>query len=117
MIRTTLVRLGFCAAVFGGVDLQARADDAPGALAGTCLVYVGTYTGEKSQGIYTCRLDLASGKCTPLTLAAEVKSPSFLAVHPNRKFLYSVNEISDFDGKPTGGVSAFAIDAETGKLT
>ena len=116
MMRTTLVRLGFIAAVLGGFNLQARAEDSTKTQAGTCLVYVGTYTGEKSKGIYAYRLDLASGKCTPLGLAAEVKSPSFLAVHPNRKFLYSVNEISDFEGKPTGGVSAFAIDAATGKL-
>jgi 6-phosphogluconolactonase len=79
-------------------------------------VYVGTYTGGKSEGIYAYRLDLASGKCTPLGLAAEVKNPSFLAVHPNKKFLYAVSEISDLDGRPTGGVSAFAIDASTGKL-
>ena len=33
-----------------------------------------------------------------------------------RKFLYAVSEISDLDGKPAGGVSAFAIDRATGKL-
>ncbi len=83
---------------------------------GECLVYVGTYTGGKSQGIYAYRLDLASGKCTPLGLAAEVKNPSFLAIHPSHKFLYAVSEISDLDGKPTGGVTAFAVDPSTGKL-
>jgi 6-phosphogluconolactonase len=97
--------------------MHVRADDSSPALAGTCLVYVGTYTGPKSQGIYAYRLDLASGKCAPLGLAAAVKSPSFLAVHPDRKHLYSVNEIDELDGKPTGGVSAFAIDTSTGKLT
>ena len=80
------------------------------------LVYVGTYSGPKSEGIYACRLDLTTGKCTPLGLAAEVKNPSFLAVHPSQKYLYSVSEIADLDGKPTGGVSAFAIDRSTGKL-
>ena len=50
-------------------------------------------------------------------LAAEVKNASFLAVHPNRKFLYAVSEISDLDGKPAGGVSGFTIDRATGKLT
>ncbi len=100
----------------GGVAAQLHAGEPPDASSGQCLVYIGTYTGEKSQGIYVCRLDLASGKCTPLALAAEVKNPSFLAVHPSRKFLYSVSEISDFDGKPTGGVSAFALDVQSGKL-
>ena len=81
------------------------------------LVYVGTYNGPKSEGIYAYRLDLGTGKCTPLGLAAEVKNPSFVAVHPTQKYLYSVSEIEDRDGKPTGGVSAFAIDRKSGKLT
>ncbi len=90
----------------------AVAKDAPDQL----LVYVGTYTGNKSEGIYAYRLDLSSGKCKPLGLAAKVKNPSFLAIHPTQRFLYSVSEIEDRNGKPTGGVSAFAIDKTTGKL-
>jgi 6-phosphogluconolactonase len=117
MIRTILAPLCFCLAVHSFVVAPARAEDASKASAGSCLVYVGTYTGEKSRGIYAYRLDLASGRCAPLGLVAELKSPSFLAIHPNRKFLYSVNEISDLNGKPTGGVSALALDASTGKLT
>ena len=68
---------------------------------GSTLVYVGTYSGPKSKGIYAYRLDPASGQCTPIGLVAEVKNPSFLAVHPSKKFLYAVSEISDLDGKPT----------------
>ena len=113
----TLFRFCLFVVVFGAMTRQASADEAAKTPTGTCLVYVGTYTGEKSQGIYAYRLDLANGHCTPLGLAAALKSPSFLAVHPNRKFLYSVNEISDFNNKPAGGVSALAIDSATGKLT
>jgi 6-phosphogluconolactonase len=80
------------------------------------LVYVGTYTGGISEGIYAYRLDPKSGACKPLGLVAEVKNPSFLAVHPSKKFLYSVSEISNLDGKPTGGVSGYAVDATSGKL-
>ncbi len=80
------------------------------------LVYVGTYTGAKSKGIYVSRLDVATGKLSAPELAAETKSPSFLAIHPTAKYLYAVGEISDFGGKPAGGVSAFAIDPATGKL-
>ena len=82
-----------------------------------CLVYFGTYTGAKSKGIYVSRLNLASGALTPPALAAEISSPSFLAIHPNHRFLYAVNEVSSFNGKPSGAVSAFAIDVATGKLT
>jgi 6-phosphogluconolactonase len=80
-------------------------------------VYVGTYTGKDSKGIYRFDLDLASGKLSNKELAAEVASPSFLAIHPNHKFLYSVNEVEDSAGKKGGGVSAFAIDPKTGNLT
>lgn len=93
-------------------DLCARAADGPQPL----WVYVGTYTGEKCKGIYVSKLDPASGKLSPAEVAAEVKNPSFLAIHPNRQFLYAVSEVDGGDGKSSGGVSAFAIDAASGKL-
>ena len=84
---------------------------------GQCWVYFGTYTGEKSKGIYVSRLDLATGKLTEPELAGEATSPSFVAVHPSGSFLYAVNEVSRFAGKRSGAVSAFAIDAKTGALS
>lgn len=84
---------------------------------GDYFVYFGTYTGEKSKGIYAYRFQPSSGKLTDLGLAGEIASPSFLAIHPNQRFLYAVSETASFDGKKTGAVSAFSIDAQTGKLT
>ena len=81
------------------------------------LVYLGTYTGEKSKGIYVSRLDPTSGALSPPALAAEIASPSFLAVHPARGFLYAVSEINTFEGKPAGSVAAFRIDRQTGMLS
>src|SRR5688572_32933128 len=78
-------------------------------------VYFGTYTGPKSKGIYLGRLDLASGKLSGATLAAETEQPSFLALHPNRRFLYAVNETGG-GRRGTGQVTAFAVGA-AGKLT
>lgn len=83
---------------------------------GKFFAYVGTYTGPKSRGIYAYRFD-ADGRLTPLGLVAESVNPSFLAVDPRHRFLYAVNEISDFGGQKSGAVSAFAIDRGTGKLT
>jgi 6-phosphogluconolactonase len=80
-------------------------------------VYVGTYTDGSSKGIYRFDLDLASGKLTGGKLAGESTNPSFLATHPNRRFLYAVSEVADSNGKPGGGISAFAIDPKSGKLT
>jgi len=81
------------------------------------LVYVGTYTGKQSKGIYAYRFDPATDQLTSLGLAAESVNPSFLAVEPTRRFLYAVNEISQYEGRSSGGVSAFAIVPGTGKLT
>jgi len=83
---------------------------------GEVIAYVGTYTRRDSKGIYAFRFNPSTGKSTPIGLVAETSNPSFLAIHPNRKFLYAVNEDDNFQGKPTGGVTAFAIDATTGKL-
>ncbi|MCS6863066.1 MAG: lactonase family protein, partial [Abditibacteriales bacterium] len=84
---------------------------------GKLMVYVGTYTGTKSKGIYVFEMDYTSGAVSPARLAGEAIHPSFLAIHPNGRFLYAVGEVSDFAGKKSGGVSAFAIDASTGHLT
>jgi len=37
-------------------------------------------------------------------------NPSFLAIHPNRRVLYAVNELEHYKGRPTGAVSALAIE-------
>jgi 6-phosphogluconolactonase len=84
---------------------------------GDLLVYFGTYTGAKSKGIYVSRLNVSSGALSTPELAAETPSPSFLAVRPQGDFLYAVNEVSTFEGKPTGSVTAFAIKKDSGLLT
>jgi len=84
---------------------------------GKCLVYVGTYTGGSSKGIYAWRFDGSTGKAEPLGLAAETPNPSFLALHPNGKFLYAVQETGTFKGEKGGGLRAFAVDRATGKLS
>jgi 6-phosphogluconolactonase len=81
------------------------------------IVYVGTYTGPASKGIYAFRFDPGSSKSTPIELAAESVNPSFLAVDSSQHYLYAVNEVGDFKGEKSGAISAFAIDHKTGKLT
>jgi len=81
------------------------------------FAYIGTYTGAKSKGIYLSRFDQEEGELSAPELVAETKNPTFLALHPTKQVLYAVGEISDFEGKPTGAVSAFGIEKKTGKLT
>ena len=82
------------------------------------FAYVGTYTegGSASKGIYVYRFDAKSGKLTSIGLAAQTINPSFVAIAPSHRFLYAVNEVGNYQGKKSGGVSAFAIDSSTGKL-
>jgi 6-phosphogluconolactonase len=80
------------------------------------FVYYGTYTRGKSKGIQLHRFDASTGKLTPVGLAGEINNPSFLTIHPNRKYLYSVSETYSFGGQKTGSVTAFAIDPQSGSL-
>jgi 6-phosphogluconolactonase len=101
-------------AVLGFTALSGTAaDDKPKKL----WVYVGTYTGPKSKGIYLAELDLATGKLTSKGVAGEVANPSFLTIHPNQKYMFAVGEVDNFKGKKGGAASAFSIDPKSGKLT
>lgn len=81
------------------------------------LVYVGTYTNDKSEGIYIYRLDPSSGDLTFVSKTAGVENPFFLAIDSGQQHLYAANVVETCEGQPGGGVSAFAIDPKTGGLT
>lgn len=94
------------------------------------LVYVGGYTdwelfgpprrnppGERGQGLYAFRFDLESGKLTPLGLAVATDNPTYFTFSADGRRLYTVNEVYRFGGADSGAVSAFTVDAATGKLT
>jgi len=82
------------------------------------LLYVGTYTEDgRSEGIYLVRMDRRSGQLRPVGSVDAGANPSFLTVHPNGRVLYAVNELEKYKGRPTGAVSAFAIERVTGALT
>jgi 6-phosphogluconolactonase len=82
------------------------------------LLYVGTYTeGTGSEGIYLVRMDRRSGELRRVGAVDAGPNPSFLALHPNGRFLYAVNELEKYKERPSGAVSAFAIARDTGALT
>lgn len=88
--------------------------------AGRALAYVGTYTGAHGaaghgEGIECFEMDLRTGEMSRVSPAVKTPNPSWLALHPSKKYLYAVNEIDNFDGG-NGSVSAFAIDSATGAL-
>ena len=75
------------------------------------FVYFGTYTRGMSKGVEVARFDASTGKLSKPETAVETPNPSFVAIHPNRKFLYAAGE------QTQGIVSAFKIDPASGKLT
>ncbi|HEX5169207.1 MAG TPA: lactonase family protein [Cyclobacteriaceae bacterium] len=81
------------------------------------IVYVGTYTVRGSKGIYVYQFDRVKGKLNPIQIVETPASPTFLAIHPSGKFLYSVNRGAIDEMKNSGSVSSFSIDPKTGKLT
>jgi len=87
-----------------------------GGAEGKLRVYIGGWGGPKGGRIHRCHLDLATGALSGLEVAAELPGPTFLAVHPGGRFLYSVNETGRFRGQRTGGVTAFAIHRQDGEL-
>jgi len=106
------------ALILGGVSMalgETQETASSSASAPTLRVYVGTYTGGKStsKGIALLEMNSDTGALTSKGYAAESASPSFLAIHPTRRFVYSVNEVP---GNVSGGVSAFAVNPEDGTL-
>jgi 6-phosphogluconolactonase len=120
---TACALVGAALALFGAAR---AADTETGGSSGigpnTTLVYVGTYTRGASKGIYVFKLQTQNLEVSqnillvPLGLAAETSNPSFFELDTKRRLLFAVNEDSEFEGKPTGSVSAFSIDGATGKL-
>jgi 6-phosphogluconolactonase len=79
-------------------------------------LYVGTYTSGKSEGIYIYRLNMSTGALRHFRTVKNVIEPSYLTIDRKRQVLYAVNEVSQFEGKPSGAISSFSIDQNGGDL-
>jgi 6-phosphogluconolactonase len=82
-------------------------------------MFAGTDTGGKSMstGIYAYRWEPVTGVLSPLGLAAETASPTYMTFSPNRHLLYTVNEVNEYHGSRTGTVSSFELNGVSGRLT
>lgn len=80
------------------------------------LLYIGTYTTGKSEGIYLYRMNMTTGELKHAGTTKGVVNPSFLAIDGRRRYLYAVNEVDEFGGKKSGAISSFAIDRRSGDL-
>ncbi len=115
--RRSFLKSAAAAAVAHGVPGMAQGSRRAG---NKTLAYVGTYTGavgagSNGEGIYAFEMNAATGELSNRRLVAKTPDPSWIAIHPSKKYLYAVNEVSDYSGD-SGSVSAFAI-AASGDLT
>ena len=77
-------------------------------------VYIGSYAKDSEPGIHHFKLDFASGALTAAGGTSGVANPSFVAISPDKKFLYAIGESG---GKKGGAVVSFSVDEKTGALT
>ena len=79
-------------------------------------LYVGTYTKKeghvdgKGDGIYKVQVNKETGELTVIDTILNTVNPSYITIHPNKKFLYAVNEIAD--GNRIGTVTAYNIEKD-----
>lgn len=80
-------------------------------MASTHLIYLGTYTrNSTSKGIYAVRLDSSTGSLGAPELVMEATDPAWLALSPDKKFLYAIH------GSAAQAIG-FKVDPATAKLT
>jgi 6-phosphogluconolactonase len=75
------------------------------------IVYVGCYTA-RGAGIYRYSMNATTGELTLLGVTGDVMNPSFLALDPQRRYLYAVNEIANYENRQSGSVTAYAIESD-----
>ena len=84
------------------------------------IVYVGTSTGQgRAEGFGVFRMDEKTGALTHLQ-TVKASNPTFLAVHPNGKYLYAATRgsVGGADGtQPQSFIEAYAIDPKDKTLS
>lgn len=84
---------------------------------GEKYLVIGTYTSGTSEGIYVYKFDETTGAAKAVS-SVKTSNPSFLAVSPDEKYVYAVNENADSTQHTTGGsIASFSFDKKTGTLT
>jgi len=114
--RRQFLRVASLSALGFSLPGSLRAHAASTLAANSRLVYIGTYTSGRSEGIYACRLDLATGELRRTGVTGSVVNPSFLTIDRQGQYLYAVNEVNDFEKKASGAISSFSIDQKSGVL-
>jgi len=72
-------------------------------------LYVGTFTGGESEGIYLCNFDAETGKLKPGMTFKGIDNPNFLKISPDKKYLYAATRPPAIIEKSGGYINAYKI--------
>ncbi len=86
------------------------------ASAGDPIVFVSSFAGGEQGGIHAMTLDVKAASLKPIHKTSGVENPFFIAISPDRKFLYSIYAPT-FGGTEHEQVAAFQLDGHNGHLT
>jgi 6-phosphogluconolactonase len=108
MTRTQLVA-AFIVAALGVVAVPSPA------AAAEPIVFISSFAPGEKGGIHAYEFDAKTGKLKSLKRTAGAENPFFLALSPDRKFLYSIHA-KQFGGKEKEQVAAYQVVGRTGEL-
>ena len=79
------------------------------------LVFISAFAPGDKSAIHAFQFDVSKGALKPLHRTVEIQNPFFLAISPDKRFLYAINA-EKFGGEKDEFVAAYAIEGRTGKL-
>ena len=79
------------------------------------LVFISAFAAGDDGAIHAYRLDTDTGRLSLVQRTTDVENPFFLAVSPDRRFLYSIHAIA-FGGEEHEQVAAYEIEGRSGRL-
>lgn len=80
------------------------------------LVFISEFAAGDGGGVRVCRLDPEAGQLQPVRRVGGMEHPFFLALSPNRQFLYAIHAPGKFGGEQAEFVSAYRVDGQSGEL-
>lgn len=105
------VLLLFCGIVMVPSDIIANQDGGS-----NLLIFVTAFASGDNGAIHACQLDLTNGQLTPVHRTTGIEHPFFMALSPDRKFLYAIHAPGTFGGSENEFVSAWQLEGRTGRL-
>ncbi|MEM7030432.1 MAG: lactonase family protein [Chloroflexota bacterium] len=81
------------------------------------LVFITAFTAGDEGAIHAYHLDVETGQLQLLNKMMNTENPFFIALSPNRNYLYGIHEPNLFGIGDNGQVSAYKIESPTGRLT